>query len=66
MKTVVDRGKSQFTQTVFNEKFRKFDKDARFITIACRPFRSQTKGKVEALASTINRLKVFNYEFENE
>ncbi|MBF0825857.1 IS21 family transposase [Enterococcus faecalis] len=66
MKTVVDRSKSQFTQTVFNEKFRQFAKDARFIPIACRPFRPQTKGKVEALARTLNRLMVFNYEFENE
>ncbi|EOV3185284.1 IS21 family transposase [Enterococcus faecalis] len=66
MKTVVDRSKSQFTQTVFNEKFRQFAKDARFIPIACRPFRPQTKGKVEASARTINRLMVFNYEFENE
>ena len=66
MKTVVDRSESQFTQTVFNEKFRQFAKDARFIPIACRPFRPQTKGKVEALARTINRLMVFNYEFENE
>ncbi len=51
---------------MFNEKFRQFAKDARFIPIACRPFRPQTKGKVEALARTINRLMVFNYEFENE
>lgn len=36
MKTVVDRSKSQFTQT---------------------------KGKVEALARTVNRLMVFNYAF---
>lgn len=66
MKTVVDRSKSQFNQTVFNEKFRQFAKDAGFNPIACRPFRPQTKGKVEALARTVNRLMVFNYEFENE
>ncbi|EAH0639483.1 IS21 family transposase [Listeria monocytogenes] len=66
MKTVVDRSKSQFTQTVFNEKFRQFAKDARFTPIACRPFRPQTKGKVEALARTVNRLMVFNYEFKDE
>lgn len=66
MKTVVDRSKSQFSQTVFNEKFRQFAKDAGFNPIACRPFRPQTKGKVEALARTVNRLLVFNYEFENE
>ncbi|ECP7754143.1 IS21 family transposase, partial [Listeria monocytogenes] len=63
MKTVVDRSKSQFTQTVFNEKFRQFAKDAGFHPIACRPFRPQTKGKVEALARTVERLMVFNYEF---
>lgn len=66
MKIVVDRSKSQFSQTVFNEKFRQFAKDADFNPIACRPFRPQTKGKVEALARTVNRLMVFNYEFENE
>lgn len=66
MKTVVDRSKSQFTQTVFNEKFRQFAKDARFTPIACRFFRPQTKGKVEALARTVNRLMVFNYEFKDE
>ncbi len=66
MKTVVDRSKSQFTQTVFNEKFRQFAKDARFTPIACRPFRPQTKGKVEALSRTVNRLMVFNYEFKDE
>ncbi|PDK29494.1 IS21 family transposase, partial [Listeria monocytogenes] len=63
MKTVVDRSKSQFTQTVFNEKFRQFAKDAGFHPIACRPFRPQTKGNVEALARTVERLMVFNYEF---
>lgn len=64
MKTVVDRGKTQFTRVVFNEKFRSFSKDCGFIPIACRPFRPQTKGKVEALARTVDRLKVFNNEFE--
>ncbi|EQC85896.1 hypothetical protein LLT1_00415, partial [Lactococcus cremoris subsp. cremoris TIFN1] len=34
-------------------------------TIACRPFRPQTKGKVEALARTVDRLLVFNNEFED-
>lgn len=66
MKPVVDRSKSQFSKVVFNERFRQFSKDAGFYPIACRPFRPQTKGKVEALARTIDRLKVYNYEFENE
>jgi transposase len=66
MKTVVDRSRSQFNQTVFNERFRQFAKDAGFQPIACRPFRPQTKGKVEALARTVEQLFVFNYEFEDE
>lgn len=65
MKTVVDHSKSQFTHAVFNETFRQFAKDAGFTPIACRPFRPQTKGKVEALARTVERLLVFNHEFEN-
>lgn len=63
MKTVVDRGRSQFTRVAFNETFNYFSKDAGFRPIACRPFRPQTKGKVEALARTMNRLQVFNHEF---
>ncbi len=63
MKTVVDRGHSQFTRVAFNETFNYFSKDAGFKPIVCRPFRPQTKGKVEALARTMNRLQVFNHEF---
>ncbi|USI66554.1 MULTISPECIES: IS21 family transposase [Lactococcus] len=65
MKTVVDHSKSQFTHAVFNETFRQYAKDAGFHPIACRPFRPQTKGKVEALARTVDRLLVFNHEFED-
>ena len=65
MKTVVDHSKSQFGKAVFNESFRQYAKDAGFRPIACRPFRPQTKGKVEALARTMDRLKVFNKEFED-
>jgi hypothetical protein len=35
-----------------------------FTPIACKPFRPQTKGKVEALAKCVDALKVFNNEFE--
>ncbi|HAP8785506.1 TPA: IS21 family transposase [Enterococcus faecium] len=66
MKTVVDRSKSQFSKVVFNERFRQFSKDAGFYPIACRPFRPQTKGKVEALARTMDRLKVYNYEIKDK
>lgn len=65
MKTVVDHSKSQFTQVVFNERFRQYAKDAGFHPIACRPFRPQTKGKVESLARTVDRLLVFNHEFDS-
>jgi Transposase and inactivated derivatives len=65
MKTVVERSKTQFTKAVFNERFRQFSKDSGFLPIACRPFRPQTKGKVEALARTIERLNVFNHEFSD-
>lgn len=65
MRTVVDQSKTQFTRVVFNEKFRSFSKDSGFNPIACRPFRPQTKGKVEALARTMDRLNVFNHEFED-
>ena len=65
MKTVVDHSKSQFSNVVFNERFRQYAKDAGFKPIACRPFRPQTKGKVEALARTVDRLLVFNNEFED-
>lgn len=66
MKTVVNRSKSQFTKVVFNETFRQYSKDAGFKPIACRPFRPQTKGKVEALARTTERLKVYNYELHDK
>lgn len=64
MKTVVDHSKSSFSKTVFNQKFEYFAKDIGFIPIACRPYRPQTKGKVEALAKLMDRLKVYNEEFD--
>lgn len=63
MKTVVDHSRSQFSKAHFNERFYAFSKDASFTPIACRPFRPQTKGCVEALARTVDRLKVYNQEF---
>lgn len=64
MKTVVDHSKSSFSKTVFNQKFEYFAKDIGFLPIACRPYRPQTKGKVEALAKLMDRLKVYNEEFD--
>lgn len=65
MKTVVDRSRSTFTRVELNETFRHFAKDAGFKSITCRAYRPQTKGKVEALAKLINRLVVYNEEFED-
>lgn len=65
MKTVVDHAKSSFAKTVFNERFEYFAKDIGFKPIACRPYRPQTKGKVESLAKLMDRLKAYNEEFES-
>jgi transposase/putative transposon-encoded protein len=65
MKTVVDRNKSNFTRVEFNETFKHFADDSGFKPIACRPYRPQTKGKVESLAKLTNRLIVYNEEFED-
>ena len=65
MKTVVDQSRTQFRKIQFNERFYAFSKDAGFKPIACRPYRPQTKGSVEALARTMERLRVYNYEFND-
>ena len=64
MKTVVDHSKSNYAEAVLNEKFYQFSKDFGFEAWACRPFRPQTKGKVEALARTMERLRPYDYEFD--
>ena len=65
MKTIVDHTKSSYTEVVLNTKAVQFSKDASFEIITCRPYRPQTKGKVETLAKIMNRLYVFDYEFED-
>jgi len=65
MKTIVDQAKSNFTDVVINSKAMQFSKDAGFKIITCRPYRPRTKGKVETLAKIMNRLKAFDYEFDN-
>lgn len=64
MKTVVDRSRSSFSKVELNETFRFFAADAGFTPITCRPYRPQTKGKVEALAKLTKRLVVYNNEFD--
>lgn len=65
MSTVVDRNNTHLNHVKFNNKFQQFSKDYGFVPIACRPYRPQTKGKVESLAKLTNRLDVYNYEFDD-
>jgi len=64
MSTVVDRAKSTFQNVVINSTFKSFAQDAGFEIVTCRPYRAQTKGKVESLAKFVNRLKAYNGEFD--
>ncbi|MEG1363918.1 MAG: IS21 family transposase, partial [Clostridia bacterium] len=65
MKTVVDHTKSTYTNTIINQSMEQFSKDAGFKIVTCRPYRPRTKGKVETLAKIMNRLKAFDYEFDD-
>jgi Transposase and inactivated derivatives len=64
MKTVIDRSRTQFTKPVFNNVFYNFAKDMNFKPLCCIAYRPETKGKVETVAKIMNRLKVYDYEFE--
>ena len=63
MSTVVDRLSSTYRTVVINKKFAQFAKDVGFAVNTCKPYRPQTKGKVECVAKLIDRLKVYNKEF---
>ena len=63
MATVVDRLASTYRAVVINKKFAQFAKDVGFVVNTCRPYRPQTKGKVECVAKLMDRLKVYNKEF---
>lgn len=65
MRTVVDQGRSNYQNAVINDKFYQFSKDMGFEVWACRVYRPQTKGKVEALAKLMSRLEPYNYEFDS-
>lgn len=64
MKTVIDQSRSNYQNVIINESFYQFSKDMGFEVISCRAYRPQTKGKAEALAKLMDRLKPYNYEFE--
>ena len=63
MATVVDRLSSTYRAVVINKKFSQFAKDVGFVVNTCRPYRPQTKGKIECVAKLMDRLKVYNKEF---
>lgn len=65
MATVVDRANSRIGNVKLNIKFLQYSKDIGFTPITCRIYRPQTKGKVESLARLVDRLLVYNNEFEN-
>ena len=64
MPTVVDRANSRIGHVKINSKFAQYAKDMGFNVITCKAYRPQTKGKVEALAKLVDRLKIYNNEFE--
>ena len=64
MSTVVDRSNSRIGNVKINTKFLQYSKDIGFNIITCRAYRPQTKGKVEALAKLVDRLRVYNNEFD--
>ena len=65
MKTVVDHAKSDYKKVIINSKFNQFSKDALFTIFTCRSYRPETKGRVETLAKIMNRLKAFDFEFDD-
>lgn len=64
MATVVDRSSSTYRTVVINKKFAQFAKDVGFVVNTCRPYRPQTKGKIECVAKLMDRLRVYNNEFD--
>lgn len=63
MRTVVNQSRTQYNEAVINDTFYHFSKDFGFQIITCRAYRPQTKGKVEALAKLMQRLRPYNHEF---
>ena len=64
MKTVADRARTQYNNVVLNQRFYEFTKDAGFKALSCVGWRPRTKGKVEVVAKIMNRIRVFDNEFD--
>ncbi len=65
MKTVVDRHDINTNEVTFNSSFLEFSKNSQFRPVACCPFRPCTKGLVENVAKIMDRLHVYNEEFDS-
>jgi len=65
MSTVVDRHDVNTNEVFFNQRFLEFSKNMMFKPIACKPYRPCTKGLVENVAKIMDRLKVYNEEFDS-
>lgn len=65
MKTVVQYHDHNTNLTVFQPNLLQFAKDCSFTPIACRNYRPQTKGLVEGAVKLLNRLDVYNEEFDD-
>lgn len=64
MTTVIDRASTTLNNVKVNANMLQFSKEYGFNVVACKPYRPQTKGKVEILAKLMERLRVYNKEFE--
>ena len=64
MHTVVDRPNTVANNVKINAAMQQFAKDMGFGICVCRAYRPQTKGKGESLAKLVDRLVVFNREFD--
>ena len=64
MRSIIDKARTQYSEPVYNEKFKQFAKDANFIPKACVAYRPCTKGKIEVVAKLMNRLKIYDGEIE--
>jgi len=64
MRTVVDKPRTVSSEAIVNDKMKQFAKDMGFNVSVCRSYRPQTKGKVESVAKLMDRLLVYNLEFE--
>lgn len=64
MATVIDRASTTLNNVKVNANMLQFSKEYGFNVVACKPYRPQTKGKIEIVAKLMERLRVYNKEFD--